>query len=438
VTKPRRVRRLWLSLAAAGLLAAAPAFPSGFQIMTQGPRATGMGLAFTAVADDPSAIFYNPAGIGFQDHFSVELGAGFITKLSGDFTGGNPFPGDGANGTQHKTTFVTPNFYAVIPLTEDFKLGLGAFSQYGLGFRWNDPAPSYPWPGKFISDNAVIQSVDLNPVLAWKLTPAVSIAGGADYRMSRVQLERNNGLYDPLSNAVDDVARVKLNSSIWDNHAWGWNAALLIKPAPTFSIGASYRSKIGIDYVGDANFTQIQTGNALIDALVLSRLPQGNQTVRTHVEFPASLNLGMAYVIGKNTTISLEGDWTEWSQFSQLNISFDNPAIPPLDRTTNWKDSWAYRMGVEQKFGSWAVRTGYYRDKTPQPDSDVGPILADNDRDGYTLGFGYDTPHWGFNVADLYLHVHSRTIDSQPSTDNFYGHYSESVNIAIASFRFSF
>ncbi len=74
-----------LSLAAAGLLAAAPAFPSGFQIMTQGARATGMGLAFTAVADDPSAIFYNPAGIGFQDHFSVELGAGFITKLDGGF-----------------------------------------------------------------------------------------------------------------------------------------------------------------------------------------------------------------------------------------------------------------------------------------------------------------------------------------------------------------
>jgi long-subunit fatty acid transport protein len=145
----------------------------------------------------------------------------------------------------------------------------------------------------------------------------------------------------------------------------------------------------------------------------------------------------MAFGIGKNTTVSLEGDWTEWSEFSSLNISFDNPAIPPLDRTTNWKDSWAYRMGVEQRFGAWAVRTGYYRDKTPQPDSDVGPILADNDRDGYTLGFGYDTPRWGFNIADLYLHVHARTANP-PNTDGFYGHYSESVNIAITSFRFSF
>jgi long-chain fatty acid transport protein len=427
-----------LSLAAAGLLAAAPAFPSGFQIMTQGPRATGMGLAFTAVADDPSAIFYNPAGIGFQDHFSVEMGAGFITKLTGDFHGDNPFPGIGANGDQHKTTFVTPNFYAVIPLTQDVKLGLGVFSEYGLGFRWNDPAPTYPWPGRFVSDNAVIQSVDLNPVLAWRLTPEFSIAGGASYRLSRVQLERNNGTFDPLSNAVEDTARVKLNSSIWDNHGWGWNAALLFKPAQSFSIGASYRSKIGIDYTGDANFTQILTGNPLIDALVASRLPQGPQAVTTHIEFPGSLNLGMAFVIAKNTTLSLEADWTEWSKFSQLNINFVNPAIPGLDRTTNWDDSWAYRFGVEQKFGNWAVRSGYYRDKTPQPASDVGPILADNDRDGFTIGFGYDVPKWGFNIADLYLKVKDRTINTAPNTDGFYGRYSESINIAIASFRFSF
>ncbi len=76
-------------------LSAAPAFPAGFSIFAQGAKASGMGLAFTAVADDPSAIFYNPAGLGWQKHFSSYAGGSLLTKVEGDFEGANPFPGDG-------------------------------------------------------------------------------------------------------------------------------------------------------------------------------------------------------------------------------------------------------------------------------------------------------------------------------------------------------
>jgi len=437
VTRHRRPRPLGLSLVLLFLFVATPAFPSGFQIMSQGAKATGMGLAFSALADDPTAIFYNPAGLGWQEHFSAEVGFMGISKIKGDFRGANPFPGVGSDGDQHKTTFFIPTVFGVVPLTKDFNFGIGVFSQYGLGFRWDNPTDN-PWPGRFISENAVIKSVDLNPVISWRLTPAISIAAGADYRLSYVQLQRNVGTYDPLNNAVVDTAYVKLDSDLWDNHGWGWNAGIMIRPSPVFSIGASYRSSITIDYAGSATFTQLLTGNDVLDAIVRSRLPQGPQAVATKIEFPATLNIGMAFVIAKNTTVCLEADWTQWSDFNALNIDFINPAIPDLDRITAWDDSWAYRFGVEQKIGpNWAIRSGYYRDNTPQPTRDVGPILADNDRDGYTLGVGYNTPKWGFNLSDLYLIVKDRTVDV-PNTDSFFGKYRETVNIAIASFRFSF
>ncbi len=437
MTRHRSVRHLGPFLAALGFLAAVPASPSGFQIMSQGAKATGMGLAFTALADDPTAIFYNPAGLGWQEHFSGEGNFMFISKIKGDFDGANPFPGEGSHGDQHKTTFFVPTFFGVVPLTKEVNLGIGVFSQYGLGFRWDNPSDN-PWPGRFISENAVIKSVDLNPVLSWRVTPAIAIAAGADFRLSFVQLERNNATYDPLNNVVADTARIKLDSSLWDNTGWGWNVGLMVRPSPAFSIGASYRSAITVDYSGDANFTQILTGNAILDALVHSRLPQGPQAVATSIKFPATVNIGMAFVIAQNTTLSLEADWTEWSDFGELLIDFENPAIPDLDRHTNWKDSWAYRFGVEQKIGPcWSIRSGYYRDNTPQPTADVGPILADNDRDGFTIGFGYNTPKWGVNVSDLYLKVKDRTVDVA-NTDNFYGRYRETVNIAIASFRLSF
>ncbi len=425
-----------------GVLVAAPAFPAGFQIMTQGARATGMGLAFTALADDPTAIFYNPAGLGWQEHFSAELGSSFITKTKGDFQGANPFPGDGATGQQHKTTFLVPTFYAVMPLTKDINLGIGSFAQYGLGYRWDG---GDQWSGRFVSQNAVIQSIDLNPVLSWRLTPQIAIAGGADYRLSRVQLERDTAAFDPLTSAFADTAHVKLDSSIWDNHAWGWNAGILIKAAPELAVGASYRSSMTIDYKGTATFTQKLTGDPVLDAIVASRLPVGQRGVMTSISFPATINIGIASTIAKNTTIALEADWTQWSKFQSLNITFSDlpggnvcaPGGIQVCRATDWQDSWAYRLGVEQKFGNWSIRSGYYIDKTPQPVKDAGPILADNDRQGYTIGFGYNTERWGFNLADLYLKVKDLNVLTE-STDNFFGKYKEAVNIAIFGLRLSF
>ena len=435
MTRPNPVRHRLAGIAAVLFLAAAPALPSGFQIMTQGAAATGMGLAFTAVANDPSAIFYNPAGLGFQQHFAVEVGSQFITKIKGDFEGANPFPGEGVAGKQHKTTFVVPALYAVIPLTQEVNLGFGSFAQYGLGYQWDG---GDQWAGRFISQNAVVQTYDLNPVLSWRVTPQIAIAAGADYRLSRVQLERDVPQVNPLTQSIFDVAHVKLDSSIWDSHAWGWNAGILIKPVPEFAIGASYRSKMTIDYrKGEATFTQKLTGDPVLDALVAANLPQGKQPVSTSIAFPATINLGVATTVAKNTTISLEADWTQWSRFQNLNIDFENPAIPDVDRNTNWKDTWAYRIGVEQRFGNLAVRAGYYRDNTPQPTRDAGPILADSDRNGYTVGFGYNTERWGVNLADLYLKLKDLRVRTD-STDNFFGTYKESVNIAIFSLRLSF
>ena len=109
--------RVFLGLTIVGFLISVPASPSGFQVMTQGARATGMGLAFTGVADDPTAIFYNPAGLGWQKHFEIYVGGALLTRTEGEVVGANPFPGDGVVGNIEKQWFLIPNVYAVVPLT---------------------------------------------------------------------------------------------------------------------------------------------------------------------------------------------------------------------------------------------------------------------------------------------------------------------------------
>ncbi|MGH9442990.1 MAG: OmpP1/FadL family transporter, partial [Thermoanaerobaculia bacterium] len=129
-----RLPRVFLTLVFVGLLAAAPAFPSGFQVMTQGAKATGMGLAFAGIADDPSAIFYNPAGIAWQEHFSGQGGFAVLGRFQGDFTGADPYPGVGQNGSIDNTQqFLVPNLYLVVPLTADLNFGLAVDAPYGLG-----------------------------------------------------------------------------------------------------------------------------------------------------------------------------------------------------------------------------------------------------------------------------------------------------------------
>src|SRR3954454_7503401 len=66
------MRRLIFTL----LIASSPAAAAFAQSEPPvGVRATGMGGAFVAVADDASAVFWNPAGLASGSYFSVALDA---------------------------------------------------------------------------------------------------------------------------------------------------------------------------------------------------------------------------------------------------------------------------------------------------------------------------------------------------------------------------
>jgi len=116
---------------------------------------------------------------------------------------------------------------------------------------------------------------------------------------------------------------------------------------------------------------------------------------------------------------------------------FPDGVAPDLDRITNWKDSWAYRAGIEKKFGSFGIRVGYYYDNTPQPTVDVGPLLSHNDRNVYSAGFGYDTEHLGLDIGALLIKFKDRPVLTQ-QTDNFFGTYSETALVLVGGLRVAF
>src|SRR5512136_1934648 len=91
----RKARMIGLSaLAACLLLVPASSFGAGFALFEHGARAVAMGGAFGATADDPTALYFNPAGIAFQKGSSMAAGVFFITESS-TFSGADPYPGEG-------------------------------------------------------------------------------------------------------------------------------------------------------------------------------------------------------------------------------------------------------------------------------------------------------------------------------------------------------
>ena len=127
-------------------------------------RARGMGFAgaYTAQANDPSAIFHNAAGIAFLKGKQIYLGGTFISPSS-DFIGANPFPGAGVTETGAAGKIPVPSLYYTQEFSENVVVGLGVYSPFGLKTEWANPNT---YSGRFLSQRAELKGVAINPTIA--------------------------------------------------------------------------------------------------------------------------------------------------------------------------------------------------------------------------------------------------------------------------------
>lgn len=413
-----------VAVAVVAAMASAPAFAAGFVIFEQGTKAMGMAAAFTAQADDGSAMFYNVAGLAFQKEKSWEAGMTFV-RPTADFEGLDPFPGVGVSGDQKDSIFLVPHVYHVRPINDRWTFGMGLLSPFGLATEWDKPDA---WAGRFISTLGDLKAIDLNPSLGWQVNDRLGLGIGVVLRYSTVTLERYVGQRNPFNNTVADVAFVKLESDY--DHGFGWNTGVLYK-GPRFSWGLSYRSKVKIDYQGDGKFEQISTGNPFFDAVVASVIPFGTSLpIQTSIEYPDMASLGVAYALSDNAVVELDANWTGWSSFQEVVLDF--VTAPDFSSTIpeRYEDANNYRLGVRIGPDGRQWRFGAWFDESPQPDASVGPLLPDADRFGLSFGYGAKR----FDLALMYVDFDERTTTT--NQDGFLGTYNTTVLLLGATVRF--
>ncbi len=425
------VRRLLIG----GVVAVVPALAlaNGFALFENGARAVGMAGAFGAVADDPSAGYYNPAGLAFLDGPQFMGGFYLITETS-EFTGDDPYPGAGYQVKMEDQIFYPMHGHMAGHLGGNLYYGVSFYSPFGLGTWWPDD-----YAGRYITKRIDLKVFNLNPNIAYRIGDSVAFAVGADMFVSQVDLTKGIGVINPYTQQVDDVGQVHLYSTEWET-AFGYNAALLAKLGAGFSFGATYRSEVEMEYTNaEASFLQYQTGYPDFDAIVAGLLPfSENVPGQTKVTYPEEIRVGLAWS-NEKFTLAYDAVKVGWSSFAELPITIEGRPDLSSVREENYEDKTTHRFGLEHRISpTFAYQLGYLYDPTPVPTDSVSPLLPDADRDGYSVGFSWDmSEKFRVDGSFLYLPFDERSTEGQDH-DNYNGTYKTTAYLLGFSVTYRF
>jgi len=430
------MQRRHLCVAAAVLIVVPSlAWGAGFALFEHGNRAMAMGGAFTGVADDPSALYWCPAGAAFQQEKGVQVMAGVTFISAGqDFYGDSPYPGDGYAAQQESQVFYPPHFYVIYPIGDRLTANFALMTPFGLGTWWPEDHA-----GRFISKRADLKLFDFAPSLSFRVNDNLAVSVGVDYAITRIDLTRQLGSLNPNTQQYADVGQVHLFSDGADSDGWGWNASVFGKLPAGFAIGALYRSNIDVKSgTAYGSFTQYPTGYADFDALVASQLPFGEKVpVQTEIDFPNYYAIGLSWT-DETWTVSGTYGAQGWSSFQSLPITFPGGEAPDSNIVENYEDVDQYRLGVEYLASeTWAFQGGVLFDNTPQPVESMSPLLGDGDRTGISFGFSWSHGKMKTDFGYMYLMFDDRTA-GRTNLDRYYGRYDTTAHLLGATLTLMF
>lgn len=351
----------------------------------QGAAATGQAGAFAAQANDPSAIFYNPAGIsqlsGVNALFGTNLlnGSTHFESQSGATTSGD-LDGDIAIPPPSYFFLTTDIGNIGLESIEKVSLGLGVFSPYGLRTRYPDDSP--------IATAAIFGSlplIEIRPVVAVALNRQLSVAVGLDiYTFSSFIADGETRIQfsNPGIPSLSPGAKLEFRGN---GTSVGFNAAILYTPMqyadgkPKLSVALTYQNLTNLKLTGE-----FLANNAIVSSASAT------------LNLPRIYGFGLAYWPIHDTQrewkVEADVDYSAWNTFNNLDIHLGNGFILPFpeDWTSSVTVSWGteYTRFKPDFLPEWdiSVRGGYSFTDSPVPDRTFTPIVADADY--HTLSFG--------------------------------------------------
>ncbi|WP_052464793.1 OmpP1/FadL family transporter [Geoalkalibacter subterraneus] len=442
------------------IVMAQPAFSAGFALKEQSASALGNAFAgATAAAEDVSYMFFNPAALGQLEgnQLSVvgsyiapssEMKDGTATTILGTPIGGNSSEGDAAKNV------VLPAGYVSWALTDEWRFGLAVTVPYGLETNYDRD-----WIGRYHAVNSRLQTMNINPVLAWKANEKVTLAFGFQAQYAEAELTnaidfgtiamaakakaqadgKDIELPDATPAGHDGYAKME-----GDDWGFGYNLGLMIEPREGTRIGLAYRSKVHHNLRGDIDFRLDNDGVGAALSQATGRFVDSRITA--DLTTPETVSIGLYHEITPRWAVMADATLTRWSRFDELRVQFDNPAEEDNVTIEDWNDSWFYALGLTWKPSEkYALRIGVAHDETPIPDRTRTPRIPATDRTWLALGGHYKlNDSWGFDAGYTHIWVEDSSIELEatPTNDTFRGNldadYENDIDIVTLSATYTF
>lgn len=380
-----------------------------------GARNSGMGGAGTAVANDFTAVYYNPAGLGYcgRSETGIDIHHSFyrVHVNSAD----PELPREERVPDMTRAT-IGACFRLPYRLSLGLIFGSGLQSSAGIDQTTYNDTPQFLLYGESHNQFTIAMALAYRPIRQLSIGVGAAVIVNSDLDI---------GVYAPISlrdenNEFADVA--------FDLH-WGLKptaapyVGVTVQPIPELRIAATYRGPLKhhlhIPVTANVNTGMLISGFEPLD-LTLPFIVQADTWYQ-----PREFAFGVSVDPIPTLTITADLTWYQYSAFNSspypfLGVTFDPNVpsyakalvgIPELD-PVGYRDVWQPRVGAEARFldSRFAVRGGYsVRWAAVAIPGGRNSNILDNTVNSLSLGAGYT---FGPRTADeVAAHVRAREDD---------------------------
>jgi long-chain fatty acid transport protein len=382
-------------------------FATGFETNGLGSRALSMGGAFIGLADDNSAIWWNPAGLTQvkRKEFFSTLTIAFSTKTNsesmrnilnpskeGDFQkiyGNEP---ERFNNKDYDLMILEPFMGVLLGKIKGFYTAISFYSASGTGVRWGDSILSNQ-DKDLIDAKYYLENFSSNFTLsiAREILRNFSLGLNINYIYGKIEFQkRKTYISGDGSNLKGYLFDLKQDG---DGSGFSVDGGILFKPYKSFSIGAIVRGDYYLRIKGDTYFNA-----TLLNIKEATRY-------RQKIYFPLRYGVGIALKPYDKITFTIDLYRVEWSKMKQY-IDYDRDEGFLKDRYIDMdlRTTTQVRFGMEYLLSDrYSLRLGYYND--PSFSKKRNATLA-NPRllpaKIMTLGFGINNIKWQIDSFFLF------------------------------------
>jgi long-chain fatty acid transport protein len=379
------------------LLFAADLKATGYRLYELGAKAAALAGAFAGRADNTSAIYYNPAGLAFQNGLGFRINVAYYDPKHSAYVPNEDATYNSANSQLKVSLFVAYTF------VDRISIGVGYFQPHSMATDW-----LASWPGFTLSLNSRLNTSYLRPVLAFKFNDMLSIGVGLDIVRGTTDWNYFRIFSSPVFDSDENILTFVDTSGT----GTGFAAGILFQPSDKIGIGIRYQHKVKIDLEGRTNFRSpsVEYVPSLID---LIKDFYSYEDVTSSMTIPAEFVVGIKVAPIKKLTFHLDVNWTGWSEFQGIIFNTVVPEEELQQRfydiygdfygiLPDWasqgiememKDVWSLKFGAEYYLNDvLALRAGYSKSQSPLLDEYLNPFLPVLPRNVISFGVGYDGP----------------------------------------------